>query len=73
VKDGPANDRPEIDFIDKAEELQMKAREIARKIQERVWRVMGRHGLPGPHAPSQENAGNEEAPSEDDSSTGQSS
>jgi hypothetical protein len=51
MEDRPPPDQREIDFIRMAEELLEKIQEIAREIQERVWRLARGHGLSGPHDP----------------------
>ncbi len=60
----------EIQAVNSREALLLRARRIARGIQDRVWRVLGRETLQGPHAgqagraqpESRENPVSQEAP-----------
>ncbi len=45
-------DRDQIEAVNCRESLLLRARAVARRIRERVWRVMDRHGLPPPHSPA---------------------
>ena len=45
----PVDDR-QVEVINTGEELLVRARAIARQIEERVWRAMDGHGLPRPPA-----------------------
>jgi hypothetical protein len=42
-------DPSQLDVLDAWEELVLKARVVARKIEERVLRAMGGHAVPPPH------------------------
>ncbi len=44
----PVEDRP-VEVINTGEELLLRAKVVARQIEERVWRAMEGHGLPPPH------------------------
>jgi len=39
----------EIESVNAREELLLRARGLARRIRERVWKAMGEEGLQGPH------------------------
>jgi hypothetical protein len=44
-------DNREVEVINTGEELLLRAKVVARQIEERVWRAMEGHDLPPPHTP----------------------
>jgi hypothetical protein len=47
----PRNDDEKVEIANRAEEIILHARRIARRIQERITKAMDRHDPPGPHVP----------------------
>lgn len=47
-----ANELDKVEIVNRAEEALLRTREVARRINDRIWRTMGREELSGPHAPA---------------------
>jgi hypothetical protein len=56
----PVENRP-VEVINTGEELLLRAKVVARQIQERVWRAMEGHGVLPPHTPEDRREVDEEA------------
>jgi CheY-like chemotaxis protein len=47
----PRNDTDRVEIVNRAEELMLRSRRVARRMQERIWKTMGEESLAGPHVP----------------------